>query len=275
MSESTSKINFGKGTLGIYFSGTGNSRFALEYFLKQFDESPEIVAIEESDIINSKVKEHTVIVFSYPVQYSNLPRIVKDFIFLNADLWQGKKVFIIATMALFSGDGVGLLGRRLHRRGAQIVGGLHLRMPNSISDSLLLRRSLKKNKKLVRKAKKKIEKAALDIKNGKMPNDGMGCLEQMAGLLGQRMFFSGKTSKYYDRLKIKTQYCTGCGKCAEVCPMQNIKMWYNVARAKNRCTMCYRCVNICPEQLISVLGWRVYKQGTIETYLPDDNERHT
>lgn len=275
MSESTSKINFGKGMLGIYFSGTGNSRYALEYFLKQFDDSAEIVSIEDDDIIASKIKEHTEIVFSYPVQYSNMPKMVKDFTYLNANLWQGKKVFIIATMSMFSGDGAGLLGRRLHRYGAQIIGGLHLKMPDSISDIWLLKRSLKKNRKIVRKAEQKIEKAALDIKNGKMPNDGMGCLEQMAGLLGQRLFLSGKTTQYYNRLKIKTQYCTGCGKCAEACPMQNIKMWYNVARAKNRCTMCYRCVNICPEQLISVLGWRVYKQGTIENYLPDNNERHT
>ena len=29
----------------------------------------------------------------------------------NPDIWKGKKVFIIATMGLFSGDGAGILAR--------------------------------------------------------------------------------------------------------------------------------------------------------------------
>lgn len=45
-----------------------------------------------------------------------------------------KKVFLIATMGLFSGDGAGILGRLLQQYGAEIIGGLHLRMPDSIGD---------------------------------------------------------------------------------------------------------------------------------------------
>lgn len=37
-------------------------------------------------------------------------------------------------MGLFSGDGAGILGRLLQQYGAEIIGGLHLRMPDSIGD---------------------------------------------------------------------------------------------------------------------------------------------
>ena len=51
-----------------------------------------------------KVTYHKDIIFAYPIYYSNLPKIVRDFICENSDIWKGKRVFIIATMGLFSGD---------------------------------------------------------------------------------------------------------------------------------------------------------------------------
>ena len=39
---------------------------------------------------------------------------VKDFIDQNQSLWNGKRIFVIATMGLFSGDGAGLFGQRLY-----------------------------------------------------------------------------------------------------------------------------------------------------------------
>ena len=70
-------------------------------------------------------------------------------------LWQGKKVFVMATMGLFSGDGAGILARLLHKYGAEIIGGLHLKMPDSIADEKALKRSLEKNRELVEQAQKK------------------------------------------------------------------------------------------------------------------------
>ena len=243
--------------LGIYFSGTGNSRYALE---------AEAVSIEDEDAAR-KIRCHTEIIFSYPVQYSNIPKMVKDFVYLNAYLWDGKKVFIIATMGMFSGDGAGLLGRRLRRYGAQISGGLHLKMPDSIADVWALKRPLEKNKELVCKAERKIAQAALRMKNGDVPQDGMGFLKQMVGLFGQRLYFSSKTAQYTERIKVDTIACNGCGKCAELCPMESIQVRHKVACAGNRCTMCYRCINNCPQQAITLIGRRVREQGTIEKYL--------
>ena len=81
-----------------------------------------------------------------------------DFIHNNSSVWQGKRVFIIATMALFSGDGAGVLGRLLKQYGAKITGGLHLQMPDSIADEKVLKRSLEMNTQLVEKANRKVIK---------------------------------------------------------------------------------------------------------------------
>ena len=182
-------------------------------------------------------------------------------------IWKGKKVFIIATMGLFSGDGAGILARLLTKHGAIIIGGLHLKMPDSIGDEKALKRTLVQNQELVRKAEQKIEASAQKLKDGHPSQDGMGCLNHLAGLFGQRLYFCSKTKAYSDKLKIDKKRCIQCGKCASLCPMKNISLKSGNAVAGGKCTMCYRCVSFCPMQAITLLGKKVYEQCHIEKYL--------
>ena len=141
---------------GIYFSGTGNSRYAAECFCRNLDEDSMVFLIEDPDAV-SEIKRSDLIIFAYPVQFSTVPKILRDFITNNSELWKDKKVFIIATMGLFSGDGSGILGRLLHSYGAELIGGLHLKMPDSIGDEKALKRPLEKNRELVRLSESKIK----------------------------------------------------------------------------------------------------------------------
>lgn len=251
--------------LGIYFSGTGNSRYALETFLNLLDESAKVCSIEDENTA-ARIKENQELVFAYSVQYSNIPKMLKDFIDQNKELWKDKEVFVIATMGLFSGDGAGILARRLKNYGARITGGLHLKMPDSIADEKALKRPFEKNRELVLAAERKIHKAVQEIQGGKPPREGIGPLYHLAGLFGQRLYFYGKTRHYSDRVKIDPEKCVGCGKCVGLCPMENLELAQGVAKAGNRCTMCYRCINTCPKQAITLLGKRIMEQGTIEKY---------
>lgn len=252
--------------VGIYFSGTGNSRYALEVFLNKYDKTAKAFPLEEEMLI-SYIENSEEIIFSYSVQYSNIPKMLKDFIDENQHLWHGKRIFVIATMGMFSGDGAGILARRLRKYGAKVIGGLHLKMPNSIADGKALQPPIEKKKELVRQAEKKIERAVCGMKSGKPPQEGIGFLYRMAGLFGQRLYFYNKTKRYTDKVRIDTQKCSGCGKCASLCPMKNISVENHLPKAGNACTMCYRCINICPKKAITLLGKQVVEQGTIEKYL--------
>ncbi len=251
---------------GIYFSGTGNSRYAVELFCGAYEKDARVYSIEDENAIEA-VKQNDLIVFGYPVQYSTVPKMLREFIRDNNKLWNNKKIFVIATMGLFSGDGAGILGRLLEKYGAEILGGLHLRMPDSISDEKLLKRPLKKNEELVKKAEDKIKRAVALMRAGKPPREGIGVLPRMAGFFGQRLYFGHKTKTYSDKLRIHKNKCIGCGKCQSLCPMKNIKVIDKKAVQSNRCTMCYRCINNCPNQAITLLGKEVVEQSTIEKYL--------
>lgn len=248
--------------IGIYFSGTGNTKYCLEKFIALYDKNIEIAPLEDKDTIE-KATYHKDIIFAYPIYYSNLPKIVRDFICENSDVWKGKRIFVIATMGLFSGDGAGVSARLFKRYGAQIWGGLHLKMPDCICDVKALKRTPVQNKQIVIQTEERIKSAVCNLKNGTPTKDGLGSLCHIAGLLGQRLWFYRKTQEYSDKIQIDTGACIKCGKCALVCPMNNLSLSEGKMIADGRCTLCYRCVNQCSKKAITILGKQVIFQHSV------------
>ncbi|MBD5440271.1 MAG: 4Fe-4S binding protein [Treponema sp.] len=249
--------------IGIYFSGTGNTKYCVEYVVHRLGGGASYAI--ESDGAIAAVKSSDEIVFAYPVYYSNVPKIVRDFIVSNAGLWRGKKIFVIATMGLFSGDGAGCSARLFKKYGAEILGGLHLKMPDCIGDVKLLKKSLDENRKIIAEAEHKMDAAINSIKGGAYPKDGLHFFCRIAGLFGQRLYFSGKTKRYYTKIRADESKCVKCGLCVSLCPMANIKIEDRVIY-QDKCTMCYRCFAHCPKQAITILGTRVYEQCRFDSY---------
>lgn len=253
--------------IAIYFSGTGNTRFCVEYLIDKLNCGVQSYSIEDKGI-KEKIKSSDKIIFAYPVYYSNMPKIVRDFIYSNKELWNGKKIFILVTMGLFSGDGSGVSARVLKRYGAEIIGGAHIKMPDCIGDVKALKKPLNENKKIVNQAKVKISEIA-DTYNqsGKLPKTGLSFISRIIGLFGQRLYFRNKTKNYTDKLKIDGKKCIGCGKCSRLCPMKNIEIEDNKSISHSKCTMCYRCISNCPVQAITLIGDTVFEQSVIEKYI--------
>lgn len=251
--------------VGVYFSGTGNTKHCLEYLLKLIDENAVAYSIEDENT-PSAIQSNNEIVFAYPVYYSYLPIIVSDFITNNSAFWKDKKIFIIATMGLFSGDGAGCSARLFKKYGAKILGGLHIKMPDCIGDVKLLKKSHDENRKIIMKADDKIEKTSRGILAEKYPKNGLSVVSRFAGLFGQRLYFRKKTKQYYCGIKINTAKCIACGLCASICPMNNIAVTNRVVSFNEKCTMCYRCFSNCPKQAITIIGKKVYEQCKFEKY---------
>ena len=242
-------------TLIHAWGGTEEDHVAMREIYEEFqEENPDI----NLQMISMPTREDMMRKVEDMIMVGNIPDIVSfsgtgenntyDFMIENKGLWKNKKVFVIATMGLFSGDGAGVLGRLLQQYGAEIIGGLHLKMPDSIGDEKVLKRPLEKNKELVKKAEQKISKSVQLLKAGKPTQEGIGILYRMAGFFGQRLYFGHKTKNYSDKLRVDEDKCIGCGKCEKLCPMNNIKIVDKKVVQNNRCTMCYRCINNCPKQ---------------------------
>lgn len=252
--------------IGIYFSGTGNTKFCVENFLSCYESNPKAFSIESNQAVMA-IEQNEEIVFAYPVYFSNIPKIVRDFIDDNRCIFSGKKIFVIATMGLFSGDGTGCSARLLKKYGADIIGGLHLKMPDCIGDEKALKKTGEQNHLLVVAALDKLKKAAENLKYGNPGREGLGFWYHIAGLFGQRLWFCHKTKKYSDKLHIEGEKCIGCGTCVSLCPMDNISLESGTAHQQGKCTMCYRCINHCPKQAMTLLGKKLYEQCIIEKYI--------
>ncbi len=252
--------------VGIYLSGTGNTKHCAEKLCALLDKTAPVIPIESCNA-SEVLPQHDFIVLAYPVQFSNAPVMIRDFIKRNSERWNGKKVLCVATMGLFSGDGAGCAARLLKKYGAEIVGGLHIKMPDSVCDVKLLKKSVEQNREIVKAADKKIENAAEKIKAGEYPHDGIRFYDRIAGLICQRLWYRSKTKDYSDKLKIGAE-CIGCGLCEKLCPMKNIHMQNGKAVPENRCTMCYRCISSCPQKAITLIGNEIIEQCRFEKYMP-------
>ncbi len=253
--------------LGLYFSGTGNTKHCVEAFISQYNNACEAVPIEAPDAVD-KISSHNMIVLGYPVYFSNAPKIMRDFIVTHGKRFECKRIFIIATMGLWSGDGAGCAARLLKRHGTEIIGGLHLKMPDCIGDEKLLKKTLEENREIIAGADSKIAAAVRNLQNGNPPKDGLSGLHHVAGLFGQRLWFYGKTRTYKKKPDVDAEKCIGCGLCVKLCPMKNLAVVNNKAVSSDRCTLCYRCFSHCPTQALTILGKKVYEQCLAEKYLP-------
>lgn len=251
--------------IGIYLSGTGNTKHCVEKLVYLIDDTAKCVPLEYPQIVRILEKRETIIL-GYPTQFSNAPFMVRDFIKKNDSLWKGKKVFCINTMGLFSGDGAGCAARILKKYGAEILGGLQIKMPDSVCDNKLLKKDIEENRQIVKNADMRIEQVAEQIRRGKYPQEGLSFIAHIKGLFGQRLWFYHKTRGYTNKLKI-SDACIGCGLCNKECPMENIQMKDEKAVSGNRCTMCYRCISLCPQKAITLLGDQVMEQCRYEKYI--------
>lgn len=249
----------------IYFSGNGNTKHCSELFSK-LTGNGKISSIEEENVIQV-IKDSPEFAFAYPVHYSNIPFIVKDFIKNNALMFSGKKIFLIATMGAFSGDGTGCAARMLKKCGAKITGGLHLQMPDAIGDVGMLKKSHEKNLAIISNSEEKISYTCNLIKNGKYPQQGLHFYNQIAGLFGQRLWFLQAAKNHRKDLRVAPAKCNGCGLCQKQCPTKSIQIVDGKAKLVGKnCTICYRCVNSCPNKAITIIGKKIIEQCLFKNY---------
>lgn len=246
----------------VYLSGSGNTKHIVTLLLNKLGNTGISAPVESADA--ERALEGEEIIIAYPTMFSSIPYLIRDFINSHKDAWKGKKIFLITTMGLFSGDGTGCAARLLKKYGAEITGGLQIVMPDSIGDCKALKKSKEQNKAVIEKADKRVTEAAKLIREGNYPKEGLSFAAHLAGLFGQRLWFYNKTTGYTDKVKIDPAKCIGCGICAKNCPTRNIKIEDGKAVASSKCTMCYRCINHCPKQAMTLLGKTLYEQPTYD-----------
>lgn len=222
-----------------YFTGTGNSLYAAQKLAELTNDSVSSIA----EIMGGKPLpepgEVTGIV--YPVYAWSPPKIVRDFVKkLSA---KSGYVYSVCTC----GENCGLSMKRLEKSlGRGLDAAYSIAMPNNYMIGYDVDSPGEVSQKL----------AAADIKLAAIAED---VISRKTGVYdvteGSNKLIARFVPPLFNAFAISAKpffaedSCTGCGKCAAVCPTQNIvvdekPLW------RRDCTSCFACINHCPVKAI-------------------------
>ena len=251
-----------KKLLAIYFSGTGNTAYAVKRLCARLTEAGlECVTRSiEDEISGGDMAAADTVLIGYPIYGSDMPRMLKEFLSARAAEFEGKDIITLATQLKGSGDGGALAMRLLKRVGIKRAASIHINLPSNISDFPLISRfwifKIKNGEQLARKAaraNRKIDKCAAGILSGRRVKHGRRFFSRPLGLFQRIPYRLFIEKRYARKLKIDGQLCNKCGLCAECCPADNIS---GGIVPQNNCNLCYRCINMCHAKAISLVTKR-------------------
>ena len=249
--------------LAIYFSGTGNTKYITELFSQSMEIN--CLSIEEEYDFSEALNEHDTIVFCYPIYGSRVPRIMREFVAKYMFDIIGKKVIILVTQLMFSGDGARAFTDMFDEGSIEVIYAEHFNMPNNICNFPLLRKpSEKKIKKCLNKVNAKMERTCQNIRNGIAVKRGFSKFSQALGNTQGKTWQGDIKTDGTNQKKLTIEHkaksgvkisesCTSCHLCVYTCPMGNLEAVQNEIKHKSNCTVCYRCVNRCPRKAITVM----------------------
>jgi Pyruvate/2-oxoacid:ferredoxin oxidoreductase delta subunit len=254
----------------FYFSGTGNTKWAVEQFTKIAIESghnAEMISIEEdiagnADCIQSAFKSSDFIGIAYPVYGADMPKIYKQFLCrlgnalknVPGPALKNRKTFIITTVGFMNGYGPIKPGKILHGMSLKLCGHVFLRMAmNTITPAVKMkavsRVELDKRKEIGRVQLKLLLD---DLAAGKKHIKGIGPHLGPGNII--RSLLSKTINNYYKQLGVNIKTCTHCMQCVKNCPEKNIEYRNDSFIFHENCTACMRCYNLCPSGSILADG---------------------
>ncbi|MCM1115071.1 MAG: 4Fe-4S dicluster domain-containing protein [Clostridium sp.] len=225
----------------LYFTATGNSL----YVAKKLDENP--ISIPQMLKHNSLDFTDESIGIVFPIYAGRPPKIIVDF--LSKAKFNTDYLYFVGTY----GNSDSAICKTLPDVCKKL--GINIDYINTVSmvDNYLPAFDMEQEKKLDKKVDEKVNEilADLSVKKKYIPTPTAQGLKLAKGVWTMEklklMVNDGS------QLVIKTDKCTGCGICKQVCPVDNIVIGNGVAVRKNaECEYCLACAHNCPQKAITI-----------------------
>lgn len=233
----------------ICFSGTGNSRYIADALAEKLcDEVVSLNDILKNDLSMEFESEKPYVIVC-PIYAWRIAKPVDTF--LSKAVFKGcKKVYVVATMGLNCGKADVYVAKTLAGKDVEFMGLTGIVMTdNYVVMSPMPDMATVEDTN--RKALLALEPVAEKILNGEkiVKTDKT----RFAGLKSgpvNNMF----TKHMADAGYVISDSCTGCGKCVEFCPSNNVKIVDGKASIGKDCFCCYGCLHRCPQAAIDIKG---------------------
>lgn len=234
----------------FYFSGCGNSRHAAETLAQGLDDTLFFIPQEAREGRHDYVLgEGERVGFVFPVYSWAPPRLVIDFVRqLHFDKSPGY-VYFACTCGDQCGQTEKVFRKVLKEKGLELSACFSLIMPETYIGMPGFKLDTEEN------AKRKIKAADETLRRNlpRLLNKEHFSEITVGGLAWLKSHVINAGFSHYatdDRKYLSTEQCIHCGKCVEVCPLQNITLEENRPKWHGHCTMCMACYHHCPVNAI-------------------------
>ena len=232
-----------------YFSGCGNSQFIAESIAKSLGEQLVFIpAAERESRFNYDLADGERVGFVFPTYSWRPPQLVMDFVKKLHFSRQPEYVW----MAITCGGNVGVadevFAKQLLEVGLKLDAAFCFVMPNTyVNMAGMSIDNPAKAKRKIHRVKSQLpdvigsiteRKTVWDMRRGAFPRF-------KTNVIG-KSFDKWVTDKPFHT----TDACISCGKCVEVCPLQNIALDEGRPRWHGNCINCEACYHHCPTNAI-------------------------
>ncbi len=230
----------------LYFSGTGNSKFVAEQMAKRLGDTAVSVNERLKKDNYEPLKDEKRFVIVSPIYVFAPAQIVESF-FSKVSLLGAKKVWFVMTGAGKISASKFFWKKICEKQGLEYMGTAHIKMPQNY---IVYFNTAEKaqNEKTVAEAVPKIEQLSQQVsKNIAFTDNDIGKAYYLLTLAVKGPYYGIFVKSRQFRAE---KSCVGCGKCAVVCPMNNISVRDGKPIWGKNCTHCMACINLCPAKSI-------------------------
>ena len=230
----------------LYFSGTGNSKYVAQRMAEALNQSPLSMndRIRSHDTSPVETDERLVIVT--PTYAWRIPRAVSEWLG-KTELTGAERIWFVMDCGSEIGNAAGYNRQLAAQKQLQYMGTAQIIMPENYIAMFNAPRK-EQAKSIVEQAEPELQKVLTRLKAGQQfpaPRENL-----------YDRFMSGPVNPVFYRFFVKadafwaTEACIGCGKCVELCPLNNIHLENGKPVWGKNCTHCMACICYCPKEAI-------------------------
>lgn len=230
----------------IYFSGTGNSKYCADMFAKKLgDEVIDAFGYIKNGIAGEFISGKPWI-FASPTYAWQIPHVFEDFI-RAANFDGNKDAYFVMTCGSDIGAASEKLAELCKEKGLNFRGALEVVMPENYV-AMFRVPDEEESAGIISKAVPVLEEGIKCVLEGKdFPEKHISAMDRKkSGIINWGFY-----KKYVaDKKFYTTDACIGCGKCEDLCVMNNIKIENGKPVWGGNCTHCMKCICYCPYEAI-------------------------
>ena len=230
----------------VYFSGTGNSRYAAQLLAHRLGDELLDAGQWMKEGKKAELTSEKPWVIVGPTYAWQLPRVFESFL-RNALLEGSKEAYFVMTCGGDIGQPEGNLGELCRVKGLTFRGVLEVVMPENYI-TLFSAPEKEEAAQIIKAAHPVLEEGARRIAAGEdFPQRKGSRLNKLKSGVVNQVFYPMfvKAKPFYT-----TAACNGCGLCKRLCPLNNIEMEGKEPLWGQNCTQCMACICGCPKEAI-------------------------